>query len=217
MALPRPWCRACRSSVSKTTIPWEVTSGDGTTVQYVSVIDDREAIFDISDDTTELLGTSRLPGGPSQQFEVMAAGGLTELTSQQSDGSVFTLRVPLTAPDFMMPDFSQPTTGTYALGEVVIEFTLSSTAQAPNRWARMTSSAAGGISGEFSLAADFAGTGRVLQDGRLVALPTWQPDGDADINWVSAESSRTAPAGAVLDYLAHRWQTLAALLAPPSG
>ena len=199
--------------VSKTTIDWEVTDAR-MTVRYTTVVDDQGTIFDNSDDTAEMSGTSELPSGLTQEFEVQTAGGRSQLTSRQSDGSVFTLDTPLRAPNFSAPNFAQPTTGTYRFRGMTVAFTLASTAEVPGRWARMTSTAAGGISGEFALAADFAGTGRVMQDGQLVALPNWEPNGDADINWVSAQSSQTAPAGAVLDYITHRWQTLTALLAP---
>lgn len=203
--------------VSRTSIDWEVTSADGSIVRYTSVVDDRGTIFDRTDDTAELSGAAELPDGLRQQFEVATAEGRTRLTSRQSDGSVFRLDAPLKAPNLSAPDFARPTTGSYALGGMTVEFALSAGAAAPWRWTRMASSAAGGLSGEFALAADFAGSGRVLQDGRLVALPSWEPDGEAQVNWVSARSSETAPAGAVLDYLAHRWQTLAALLAPAPG
>jgi len=69
---------------------------------------------------------------------------------------------------------------------------------------------------EYAESADFAGAGRVSQDGQLLAVSSWLPNGDADVDWVSADSSETAPAGAVLDFLAHRWQTLAAIFAPPA-
>jgi len=203
--------------ISRTTIPWEVTAGDGMVVRYSSVTDDQGTLFDWNDDTTQLLGTAQLPDDLTQEFDALTANNRTRLTSRQSDGSVFTLDVPLSPWDPTRPDFSQPATGTYSHGGLTVSFELTATDDAPNRWARMVSTAPGGVGGEVSLGPDFAGAGRVTRDGQLIAVPSWLPDGDADVSWVSAESSETAPAGAVLDYLAHRWQTLAALFAPPAG
>jgi len=203
--------------VSKTTTDWEVTSSDGTSVSYTSVVDDRGTIFDISDDTTELQGTSVLPNDLTQQFTVFTGSGQTDLQSEQSDGSTFTLRVPLGPPDFMLPDFSQPATGTYASDGVEIQFSLSSTAGAPSRWATMSSDIGGGLTGEFSLDSHFAGSGQLLQDEGLAALLSWTRTGDTEVNFPTAERSDVSPAGAALDYLVHRWQTLTALLAPAPG
>ncbi len=203
--------------VSKTTIDWQVTSSDGTTVTYSSVVDDQGTIFDISDDTTELSGSSALPTGVTQDFDVMTAGGQTDVSSQQSDGSTFSLEVPLRGPDFMGPDWRREATGSYAIDGTTVNFTLSSTAQAPGRWARMTTQLGGGVTGDYFLDTDFSGSGRLLQDAGLVALPSWTQMGDTEVNSVTADSSHAAPAGAALDYLMHRWQTLAALLAPAPG
>ena len=114
-------------------------------------------------------------------------------------------------------DFSQPSTGTYSGAGFDMQFALSSTADAPSRWASMTSDLGGGLTGEFSLDAGFAGSGQFLQDEELSALASWTRAGDTQVNSVTAERSDTSPAGAALDYLTHRWQTLAALFAPAPG
>ncbi len=204
-------------SVSKTTTDWQVTSSAGLSVTYTSVVDDQETIFDISDDTTELQGHSTLPGNLTQQFTVHTATGQTAVQAEQSDGSAFTLIVPLAAPEFMFPDFSQPTIGTYSSADFNIQFTLSSTADAPSRWARMSSDLGGGTTGQFSLNLDFSGSGQIRQQGELVALLSWTRTGETEVSFLTAERSDTSPAGAALDYLMHRWQTLTALLAPSPG
>ncbi len=201
-------------SVSKTTTDWQVTSSDGLSVTYTSVVDDRGTIFDISDDTTELQGSSVLPGDLTQQFTVLRANGQTVVQAQQSDGSSFTLTVPLSAPQFMYPDFSQPTTGTYSSADFNIQFILTSTADAPSRWATMSGDLGGGATGQFSLNPDFSGSGQLRQQGELVALLSWTATGETEVSFLTAERSATSPAGAALDYLMHRWQTLTALLAP---
>lgn len=201
-------------SVSKTTIDWQVTSSDGLSVTYTSVVDDQGTIFDISDDTTQLQGSSMLPGGLTQQFTVLTAAGQTAVQAQQSDGSSFTLTVPLRAPEFMFPDFAQPTTGTYHIPNRTVQFTLASTPDAPSRWGAMLSELGGGLSGEFSLSPDFSGSGQLTENGQLVATLSWTRAGETEVSFVSAERSDTSPAGAALDYLTHRWQTLTALLAP---
>ncbi|MGC9319414.1 MAG: hypothetical protein ACP5KN_15380 [Armatimonadota bacterium] len=203
--------------VSQTTIDWEVTSSDGTTVTYTSIIDDRGTPFDMSDDAFELQGTSQLPSGLTQQFEVITAGGQTTVQSQQSDGSRFSLDVPLAAPDFLQPDFSQATTGTYVINGETAEFSLTEAAGAPGRWGTMSADLGDGVSGVFHLGPDFSGSGRLLRDGGLVALPSWTETGDSEVNSVTAGSSHAMPAGAALDYLVHRWQTLSALMAPAPG
>ncbi|MEA3399709.1 MAG: hypothetical protein U9R79_00555 [Armatimonadota bacterium] len=203
--------------VSQTTIDWEVTSSDGLTVSYTSIIDDQGTRFDMSDDAVELEGTSELPSGLRQQFEVLTADGRTTVQSEQSDGSTFSLEVPLVPPDFMWPDFSQASTGTYAINGETVEFSLAEAASAPGRWGSMTADLGDGVSGDFHLGSDFSGSGRLLQDGGLVALPSWTETGDSEVNSVTAGSSHAMPAGAALDYLIHRWQTLSALMAPAPG
>jgi len=203
--------------VSTTTLEWLVTSSRGLSVTYTSVVDDRGTVTNMSDDRTHLQGSSRLPDDLRQDFEVTTSDGETQVQSDQSDGSTFTLTVPLGGPDLAFPDFSQASTGTYATAGVTSEFTLASTAAAPGRWASMSSELGDGVTGEFSLAADFSGGGRLLQNNALTALVSWTGLGDTDVDFVSAEHSATSPAGAAADYLIHRWQTLAALLAPAPG
>ncbi len=65
--------------VSITTMEWRVTSSEGLLVEYQSAIDDRETIFDMSDDITELVGSSVLPGGITQEFYVLSADGVTDV------------------------------------------------------------------------------------------------------------------------------------------
>ncbi len=67
--------------VSVTSIDWQVTSTDGPTVSYTTIVDDLGTIFDASDDTVDLVGTSTLPSGLTQQFTVRTAGGVTALRS----------------------------------------------------------------------------------------------------------------------------------------
>ena len=203
--------------VSVTTIAWQITCSDGLAVSYTTVLDDQGTIFDASDDTVDLVGTSTLPDGLTQQFTVRTAGGVTTLRSEQSDGSVFTLRVPLARPDFARPDFSQAATGSYTDADSRIEFALSSTAVAPRRWATMVSDFGAGLIGESSLTARFAGSGQLLQDQQLTALVSWTPAGEMNVSFVTAERSDMSPAGAALDFLVHRWQTLTALFAPAPG
>jgi len=204
-------------SVSKMTTDWQVTSSEGLSVTYTSVVDDQGTIFDISDDTTELQGSSALPGNLTQQFSALTATGQTAVQAEQSDGSAFTLTVPLAPPEFMFPDFSQPTIGTYSSADFNIRFTLTSTADAPSRWAAMSVDLGGGATGQCALNLDFSGSGELRQDGELVALLSWTRTGATEVSFLTAERSDTSPAGAALDYLMHRWQTLTALLAPAPG
>ncbi|UCH36209.1 MAG: hypothetical protein JSV65_07610 [Armatimonadota bacterium] len=203
--------------VSRTTTDWQLTSGDGLSVSYTSVVDDQGTIFDISDDTTELQGTSVLPGNLTQEFHVLTASGQTAVQATQSDGSAFTLTVPLSAPDFTFPDFSQASTGVYGGPGFTITFTLASTADAPSRWAKLMSDLGGGVTGEFSLNPDFSGSGQLIEAGQLTALLSWTQTGETEVSFLTAERSATSPAGAALDFLLHRWQTLTALLAPAPG
>jgi len=213
--------------VSKTTIDWSVrttsvrTSGlpAGTALQvdYTSVVDDKNTIFDISDDTTTLQGQSLLPSGVTQQFDVLTDAGSTRVASTQSDGSTFEMDVPLRQPDFLIPDFTQAATGAYRSPDFDIEITLESTVPAPSRWASLASDLGGGLTGQFALEPDFAGSGRLNDQGQLLAVLSWTADGETQVQFVSASQGATSPAGAAIDYLIHRWQTLAALLAPSAG
>ncbi|MBM3474311.1 MAG: hypothetical protein FJX75_13660 [Armatimonadetes bacterium] len=203
--------------VSKTTIDWRIVTSGGLDVTYTSVVDNMGTIFDISDDTTELTGSSVLPDGKTQDFGVLTEGGKTTVGSNQSDGSDFTLDVPLAGPDFVHPDFAQQATGTYRSANYDIRFTLDSTTGAPSRWARFDSDLGSNLTGAFALEKDFAGSGRLLENGRAIALMSWTPTGKTEVNFLGAGRSATSPAGAAVDFLTHRWQTLAGLLAPAPG
>lgn len=209
--------KAVFDGVSKTTIDWSLQASSGLQVDYTSVVDDKNTIFDISDDTTTLKGQSLLPDGLTQQFDVLTDGGSTHVEATQSDGSTFTMDVPLRTPDFLIPDFTQAATGTYGGLGFDIEITLESTVPAPSRWASLTSDLGGGLTGQFALEPDFAGSGRLNNQGELLAVISWTKDGETQVQFVSAGQGATSPAGAAIDYLIHRWQTLAALLAPSAG
>jgi hypothetical protein len=207
--------------VSVTTIHWSVTSSDGLSVEYTSIVDDRDTIFDESDDITQLLGSSVLPEGITQEFDVLSADGLTEVHSSQSDGSIFTLAVPLAFPDFALPDLSQSASGTYIGLGVSVQFMLTPTPKYPTRWAALLADLGDGMTGTFSLNSDFSGFGQLTESSpwgeRLVALISWTQDGDTHVYLLSGQDRHMGPAGASLDYLEHRWQTLTALLAPAPG
>ncbi|HJN17161.1 MAG TPA: hypothetical protein QGH10_16770 [Armatimonadota bacterium] len=202
---------------SKTTIDWRVASSSGLTVDYRSVVDDRGTIFDMGDDRTTLAGSSVLPTGTTQTFDVVTDGGQTKVTSGQSDGSTFKLTVPLKGPSFGAPDFSKPVKGQYNSADFDIDLTLSSTQAAPGRWSQMVTRFGGGLVGDFALEPSFAGEGRLSERGNLLAIMSWTDAGKTSVTFVSATQGATSPAGAALDFLLHRWQTLAALLAPGGG
>ena len=180
---------------NKTTTAWEITASDGLAVNYTSVVDNNGTFITMADDTTDLEGSSVLPGNLTQQFTVHSARGQTALQSDQSDGSTFTMTVPLKRPDFAYPDLSQPASGTYRFGGVDSELSLASTVAVPSRWARLSSDLGGGTSGDFRLAADFAGTGQLHQDGSLLALLSWTRSGDMSLSFVAGDRADTDPAG----------------------
>jgi hypothetical protein len=202
---------------TRTIADWLVTSSNGLTVQYRSVLDTLGS-YDGEDDTVDLTGTARLPSGATQDFAARTDGGAKRTTvhSVQSDGSSFAATVPIAGVD-LLPDFKQPTTGTYTGPSVQIGFTLRH-ADAPGlRWDAMTCDMGEGLTGEFALGASFAGDGRILQNGGLLALMSWTRGGDSIVQFTSAKSSEVSPAGTARDWATHRWQTLAALLAPAPG
>lgn len=207
--------------VSITTMEWRVTSSEGLLVEYQSAVDDRETIFDISDDITELVGSSVLRGGTTQEFYVLSADGVTDVQSTQSDGSTFTLSVPLALPEFTHPDFSQNAVGTYSGPDFSLQFVLTATPKFPFRWAALLSDLGGGAAGTFSLHSDFSGFGQLTEGDAwgetLVALVAWTQDGEIDVYLLDGQDRYMGPSGAALDFLENRWQTLAALLAPSPG
>jgi hypothetical protein len=206
--------------VSRTTTDWNVTASDGLVVDYTSIVDDRGTIFDISDDTTELTGSAVLPGGVTQTFSVLTADGTTAVQAEQSDGSTFTLTALLASPMFMHPDPAQSTVGRFTDPSFTMDFVLTSTPKYPSRWAALLSDMGGGLTGAFSLNADFSGFGQLTDgtpDGELAALVSWTQDGESEVYLLDGQSRSVGPAGAALDYLEHRWLTLTALLAPAPG
>lgn len=204
--------------VSVTTIDWSITSSDGLSVEYTSIVDDQETTSDISDDVTQLVGFSVLPGGITQQFDVLTANGLTEVVSTQSDGSTFTLSVPLLSPEFMYPDLSQGATGTHTGPGFSVDFMLIPTPKYPTRWAGLLTDLGEAMTGTFSVNGDFSGFGQLTESGpgdeALVALLSWAQYGETHVYLLSGQDRHMGPAGAALDYLEHRWQTLTALSAP---
>ena len=207
--------------LSTTTIDWSVVSSDGLSVIYTSTIDDRGTPFDISDDSTELLGSSVLPGGITQTFHVLTAAGQTEVQSTQSDGSTFSLIVPLSLPDLALPDLSLETIGSYVAPDFTVDFALTPTSRNPFRWAAFLCDVDGGVAGTFYLNADFSGAGQLEQSSAagqtLAGLVSWTPDGDIQAYDLSGQDIHMGPTGAALDFLDHRWETLAALMAPAPG
>jgi hypothetical protein len=203
--------------MSVTTISWSVTSSDGLSVEYVSRVDDRETLFDISDDITELIGSSVLPGGVTQDFDVLTADGFTDVLSTQSDGSTFTLSVPLAFPTFIHPDFTQDAVGSYLGSGFALDFVLRPTPKFPSRWAALLCDLGGGVTGTLSLYSDFAGFGQLTDSGTLVALVVWTQEGETDVYLLNGQDRFMGPSGAALDFLTNRWQTLTALLAPAPG
>lgn len=206
---------------SKLTRNHTVASSDGLSVEYTSVDDDQGSWWDMGDDTVQLEGSSTLPEGVTQTFEVSTVPGETTVRSVQSDGSTFTLNVPLTSPDFQ-PDYTKDATGTYVSSDFNISFTLTHPqTEDPIRWSVMSSDLGQQMTGAFSLNSDFSGNGQLEETGSggqtLIAILTWQQHGDTQIDLLSGQSRQTRPAGAALDYLQHRWQTLAAMQAPAPG
>ncbi len=207
--------------ISTTTIDWSVVSSDGLSVIYTSSVDDLGTPFDISDDTTELIGSSVLPDGVTQTFEVLTAAGQTEVLSTQSDGSTFSLIVPMSPPEFALPDLSVEAIGSYAAPDSTVDFTLAPTERNPFRWAALLTDVGGGVLGAFSLNPDFSGAGQLEQSNAagetLAGLVSWSRDGDIQAYDLSGQDIHMGPTGAAVDFLEHRWETLAALMAPAPG
>jgi hypothetical protein len=172
------------------------------------------------DDTTTIEGNATLAQGLTQQFTVVSTMDRSRVRSEQSDGSVFQMSVPLdpftASPDLSDPDL-KPTTGTYTIPGARIDFTLDKTDAAPTRWGVMDSDAGGDLAGSFALRPDFAGSGQMRQGADLAGALSWTRLGDMSLRLVSAEQPEVSAAGASVDFLTHRWQTLAALFAPGVG
>jgi hypothetical protein len=213
--------------VSKTTINYDITSSAGLMANYTVVIDDKGTQTEGEDDTFELAGTSVLPDGKTQDFEAFTEmqesvnyeQGATVLESRQSDGSTFTIDMPLglNRVGETVPDFSRTATGTYTSPDFNIVYELDSTTVFPSRWAALSTDFQGGVTGRFSLGPDFSGSGRLLQDSQAFALLSWTPTGKTRLNYLSAGSGAASPAGAAVDYLTHRWLTLQAAMGPAPG
>lgn len=196
---------------------WTVESSSGLTVSYTASWDTMGTLGNAADDRSELSGASTLPGGLTQQFEVLTEGGHTQVRSEQSDGSVFAMDTPLQPPEFSYPDFDVDTTGTYRKGDSEATFAVTATPDAPSRWARMETDFDADLRGIFALDESFGGTGQLLCNQETLAVVSWEPNGETNVRFLSAESEATSPSGAAEDYLNHRWQTLTALLAPAPG
>jgi hypothetical protein len=202
-----------------TTVVYQLTSNDGTALDYTCVYDHRGTDY-ASDDWMHIWGAGVLPAGLSQSFAATATGGRAELESWQSDGSTYSMSVPLDPnvplPD-MLPDFTKITCGTYTGPTTAMEFTLTSTPAFPGRWAALLTYVEGGVTGTLALNADFSAVGQLEADGVLAALVCWTRDGDVQVCDLTGQNVQMGPAGAALDFLRYRWQTLSALNAPSPG
>jgi hypothetical protein len=102
-----------------------------------------------------------------------------------------------------------------------VDFMLTATPRYPSRWAALLSHLGAGITGTFSLNSDFSGFGQLTEGGlcgdALLALLSWTQDGETHVYLLSGQDRYMGPAGAALDYLQYRWQTLTALMAPAPG
>jgi hypothetical protein len=198
----------------------EFDSSDGTHADCLTTLNEGDPM-DPADDVTTMEGSAIVPGGITQTFSATAAGEWTSLRSAQSDGSVFTLSVPMAAPMYIVPDLSQGAAGTYAIGDLTVAFALAPTPASPDRWAALLCDLDDGTTGIFALNADFSGFGQVEQSALggtdLVALVSWTRDGDVSAYSLDGQNLQLGPSGAALDFLTHRWETLSAFLGPASG
>ncbi|MFB3882798.1 MAG: hypothetical protein ACE149_16150 [Armatimonadota bacterium] len=206
--------------LSVTTILFHVASSDGFALDYTRVHDDRGTWWDSSDDWMQLSGTAVLPDGLTQSFTATVQDGTEQIESTQSDGSTFRMSVPLDPNEALpetLPDFTKAASGSYADATTALQFTLSATPKFPLRWAALLSDVEEGITGALSLNADFSARGQLEEDGMLAALVSWTRDGHVQAYDLTGRNVQMGPAGAALDFLRYRWQTLAALGAPTPG
>jgi hypothetical protein len=199
---------------------FHIRSSDGFARDYTRVFDSGEITWDASDDWMQYSGAGVLPNGLRQSFTVTATGGRAEVESTQSDGSTYTMSVPLdpfAALPRMLPDFTKVASGTYTDPTTAMEFSLTSTPTFPGRWAALLTDVEGGVAGTLSLNEDFSAVGQLEADGMLAALVCWTHDGDVQVCDLTGQNVQMGPAGAALDFLRYRWQTLTALNAPVSS
>jgi hypothetical protein len=226
MTLPDGTVQAVRDSTpyaegSTCTVDSSFTSSDGTAVTYSTVLDTNGTPWTDDDDTTVVSGSAQLPRGVTQTFRALIHQGQTEIQSAQSDHSVFSLTVPLEPELHLLPDFLRPAAGLFADDNSEVAFTLTATPAAPGRWAALVCDAGGGVTGTFGLNPDFSGFGQVEQAAAsgttLAALVSWTRSGDVSAYSLDGQNLQLGPAGAAVDFLQHRWQTLAAALAGTQG
>jgi hypothetical protein len=203
-----------------TTKIYHVRSSDGFARDYTRVYDDRGTKDEATDDWMQYSGTGVLPNGVSQSFTATATGGWVEVVSTQSDGSTYSMIVPLApmvALPRMVPDLTRITSGTYTDPATAMQFTLTATPKFPLRWAAMRTEVAGGVTGTLSLNADFSALGQLEVDGALAALVCWTRDGEVQSCDLTGQNVQMGPAGATLDFLRYRWQTRKAMNWPMPG
>jgi hypothetical protein len=199
---------------------FHVTSSDGFDLNYTRLQDGGGTRWDATDDWMQLWGIGVLPNGLSQSFTVTATDVRAEVESTQSDGSTYSMSVPLDPdPDLpkMLPDFTEVTSGTYTDATTAMHFTLAATPKFPLRWAAMLTDVEGGVTGALSLNADFSALGQLEADGMLAALVCWTRGGNVQACDLTGQNVQMGPAGAALDFLRYRWQTLTALGEPNPG
>ncbi len=192
---------------------YHVTSSDGLAVDYTLVWDTRGTL-DMSDDRQESSGSAVLPDGLTQVFSAVLDGGRVDLQSTQSDGSTFSMSVPMLAPNFIHPDFSQAAIGSYSDSNAALEFSLMWTPVYQSRWAALVMDLGEGLVGTYSLNADFSGTGQLEDSGELLALVSWTRLGEIHAYSLTGSNMQMSPTEAALDFLRHRWQTLSGLYGP---
>ncbi|MBM3497164.1 MAG: hypothetical protein FJX74_00695 [Armatimonadetes bacterium] len=151
-------------------------------------------------------GTATLPDGRSIAFLHLRNTDRDVLELDPDDGSRLEIRVPLTgtlASPFE-PLLAKGASGTYESPSGDRQ-TFWLWGEAGTRWDRWALEARGGVTGGFTVEADFSGAGALRREGAALGVLRWQSTGEGRLEPVGAAAIQVAPSAAARDFQIDQW------------
>jgi hypothetical protein len=208
----------------RTDMTWTAPSDDGVHLTYNTtetfwdgtVLD---FVFDMGYGLPTLVvvyeGTARLKDGRQMAFKFTDTQPISQVVDLGlPDGSSLHLSVPmrLLPEGGMAPDYAAGATGTFTAADRTVQTFKITGAEAS--WDRWQFSGAEGLTGDFALSSNMAGSGQLLRNGKLAAALRWPESAAGVLDIVAASSIEVNPSAAARDFQIDRWISTIAALGP---
>lgn len=163
-------------------------------------------------------GTAALDGGQAMNFVLSRAQAIEDhLVAELPDGSRLDMRTPTAATlgAAYWPLFDQGAKGTFVgPSGRQLELVVAGSQQT-EQWEQWGFTGQDGLSGQFGLAAGFAGSGRLERDGTVIAALNWtDPSAGAELDIVASGNADVSPSAASRAFQMDQWISTIAALGP---